>query len=154
MSDREAAKQHADWILITLTDPVSAADHNLARAYLELLAELEQERKRDRCQHGIRWPHPCDDCERERQERDDARLQAERKAREEPVDGYWFSWIPVQDKLPKIGSWVIGYDTSRKTVLRVCHFAHRDFRVDSASHPGGWIGLSISHWMPMPEFPS
>lgn len=69
---------------------------------------------------------------------------------EEP-DGYWFSWIPVSEKLPKVGSWVIGWDASKKTVLRVCHFAVNDFRVNSAAHSGGWIGIFVTHWMPMPE---
>ncbi len=82
-----------------------------------------------------------------------AALEAERAAREEAErDGWWFSWIPRDKKLPKIGSWVLGCASDKETVRCVYYFAAQDFRVLSPSHNGGWKTVDVAWWMPMPSF--
>ena len=64
-------------------------------------------------------------------------------------------WIPVTERLPKYGDWVLGIGTKRG--YHVCEYrgiTHFPYSGDSPWFSAKGRTLTITHWQPLPELPT
>ena len=61
------------------------------------------------------------------------------------------NWIPVTERLPEPGVWVLGVD---KYGIEISVLQYQDWNdYWEAQYGEGCPGALISHWMPLPELP-
>ena len=58
-------------------------------------------------------------------------------------------WIPVEDRLPERGEWVLACPTTNGKVTKTRHMGKGLFNTVM----GEEMAAKVTHWMPMPEPP-